>query len=153
MNPELVKRMVDEGHIVGNHTLTHPDMTKLSDGDFQKELDENDQMYQQIVGTPMPKYYRPPSGRYNEANLRLAKDLGFTTVLWSSAYADWDNNKQPSSEYAITTLMPRLHPGAIVLLHLTSKTNSVILDEYLTRVKKLGYTFKTLDDLKEWGQK
>ncbi|MCL1914373.1 MAG: polysaccharide deacetylase family protein [Eubacteriaceae bacterium] len=148
--PELVSRMVNEGHIVANHTNTHPDMTKLNKTDFAKELAANAEAFKTATGTEMANYYRPPSGKYNEENLKMAQELGYTTVLWSSAYADWDNNKQPTVEQAFNKLMPRLHPGAIVLLHLTSATNAEILDEYLTRAKQAGYTFKTLDDLREW---
>jgi peptidoglycan-N-acetylmuramic acid deacetylase len=147
-NPELVKRMVEEGHIVGNHTMSHPDMSLINDiNSFKKELEGIEDKYKEITGQDMPKYYRPPSGKYSESNLENAKSLGYTTVFWSLAYVDWDNNAQPSQEHAFSKLIPRTHPGAVVLLHNTSKTNMEILDELITRWKEDGYSFETLDHL------
>ena len=146
--PELVKRMVAEGHIVGNHTYHHYDMSKLADlQNFRKELEDLEQLYFQTVGEPMPKYYRPPQGIYSAENLRMAKELGYKTVFWSLAYVDWLNDKQPSSEEAFSKLIPRVHSGAVVLLHSTSKTNAAILDELLTRWEEMGYDFSTLEEL------
>ncbi len=146
--PELVKRMVEEGHIVGNHTYNHPDMSKISDVEsFKKELISLEELYKQITGLDMPKYYRPPQGKFNEDNLIMAKDLGYKTIFWSLAYVDWYNDKQPTKEHAFSKLLPRTHPGAVILLHSTSKTNSEILDELITKWKEAGYSFKTLDDL------
>jgi peptidoglycan-N-acetylmuramic acid deacetylase len=146
--PNLVRRMVDEGHIVGNHTYNHPDMSKISDVEsFKKELTSLEELYKQITGRDMPKYYRPPQGKYNEDNLIMANDLGYKTIFWSLAYVDWYKDKQPTKEQAFAKLIPRIHPGAVLLLHSTSKTNAEILDELLTKYKELGYTFKTLDDL------
>ena len=95
----------------------------------------------------MQKYYRPPQGKFNENNLIMANDLGYKTIFWSLAYVDWYNDKQPTKEQAFDKLVPRIHPGAVLLLHSTSKTNSEILDELITKYKSEGYTFKTLDDL------
>lgn len=146
--PLLVKRMVDEGHIVGNHTYHHPDMSKISDVEsFKKELVSLEELYKQITNQDMPKYYRPPQGKFNENNLVMANDLGYKTIFWSLAYVDWYTDKQPSKEQAFNKLVPRIHPGAILLLHSTSTTNTEILDELLTKYKEQGYTFKTLDDL------
>ena len=146
--PQLVKRMIEEGHIVGNHTYNHPDMSKISDVEsFKKELNSLEELYKQTIGTEMPKYYRPPQGKFNEENLKLANELGYKTIFWSLAYADWSNKEQPSKELAFSKLIPRIHPGAVVLLHSTSKTNSQILDELLTKWKEMGYTFSTLDKL------
>lgn len=146
--PELVKRMIDEGHIVGNHTYNHPDMSKISDVEsFKKELSSLEELYKQITGLDMPKYYRPPQGKFNEENLIMANNLGYKTIFWSLAYVDWYNDKQPTKEQAFKKLIPRTHPGAVILLHSTSKTNSEILDELITKWKDEGYTFKTLDDL------
>lgn len=148
--PELVKRMVQEGHIVGNHTYHHPDMSLISDKEsFSKELISLEELYKEIIGEEMPKYYRPPQGKFNENNLKMANELGYKTIFWSLAYVDWNTNDQPSKEQAFKKLIPRIHPGAVVLLHSTSNTNELILDELLTRWKELGYTFKTLDDLTE----
>ncbi|NLJ59056.1 MAG: delta-lactam-biosynthetic de-N-acetylase [Tissierellia bacterium] len=146
--PELVKRMVEEGHIVGNHTYNHPDMSLISNLDsFKKELVSLEELYKEIIGEEMPKYYRPPQGKFNEANLKMANELGYQTIFWSLAYVDWYTQDQPTKEYAFNKLIPRIHPGAVVLLHSTSDTNEEILDELLSRWKDLGYTFKTLDDL------
>lgn len=146
--PLLVKRMVDEGHIVGNHTYHHPDMSKISDKEsFSKELTSLEELYKQLTGQEMPRYYRPPQGKFNENNLIMANDLGYKTIFWSLAYVDWYNDKQPTKEHAFEKLVPRVHPGAVLLLHSTSKTNSEILDELLTKYKAEGYSFKSLDDL------
>jgi peptidoglycan-N-acetylmuramic acid deacetylase len=140
--------MVEEGHIVGNHTFNHPDMSKISDKEsFRKELTSLDELYKQVTGQDIAKYYRPPQGKFNEQNLAMAKELGYKTIFWSLAYADWYNDKQPTKEQAFSKLLPRIHPGAVLLLHSTSKTNSEILDELLTNYEEAGYTFKTLDDL------
>ena len=147
-NPDLVRRMVAEGHIVGNHTMHHPDMSKISDkAAFSKELLELEALFKEITGETMPKYYRPPQGIYSEENLKMAKELGYKTVFWSLAYVDWQNDKQPSADYAMSKLLPRTHNGAVVLLHSTSATNAQILDELLTKWKAMGYTFGTLEDL------
>lgn len=146
--PLLVKRMVEEGHIVGNHTYHHPDMSKISDMEnFKKELITLEELYKQITNEDMPKYYRPPQGKFSEDNLIMANDLGYKTIFWSLAYVDWYNDKQPTKEHAFSKLLPRVHPGAVILLHSTSKTNAEILDELLTKYKEEGYTFKTLDEL------
>ena len=146
--PELVKRMAKEGHIVGNHTFTHPDMSAISDKEaFKAELEKLERAYKEAVGSDMKKFYRPPQGKYSESNLSMAKELGYTTVFWSLAYVDWYENDQPTKATADEKLTKRLHNGAIVLLHSTSKTNSDILDELLTEWEQLGYSFKTLDEL------
>ncbi|MDF2842966.1 MAG: putative rane protein [Herbinix sp.] len=147
-NPDLVLRMVEEGHQVANHTNKHPDMSKISSTDaFCKELQDLEATYKSITGKEMVKYYRPPQGKYSQSNLKMAKEMGYKTFFWSLAYVDWYNDKQPSKEEAFKKLTGRIHPGAIVLLHSTSKTNSEILDELLTRWEQMGYTFKTLDDI------
>ena len=146
--PDLVRRMVQEGHIVGNHTMHHPDMSKLTDQTaFQKELSDLEDLFTSITGQQMPKYYRPPQGIYSEENLQMAKQLGYQTVFWSLAYADWDNSAQPTAQYAFDKLLPRIHNGAVILLHSTSKTNAQILDELLTRLKADGYTFESINRL------
>lgn len=146
--PDLVKRMVAEGHTVGNHTYHHPDMSKISDAAaFQKEMDDVRSLYKEVVGEEMPMYYRPPQGKYSEANLQMAKDLGYSTFFWSLAYVDWNVDNQPSHEEAFTKLTKRVHPGAIVLLHNTSKTNGEILDELLGKWEDMGYTFGSLGEL------
>ncbi|NBH73563.1 delta-lactam-biosynthetic de-N-acetylase [Clostridiaceae bacterium] len=147
-SPELVKRMVAEGHTVGNHTFHHPDMSKISTTEtFSQELQSLEELYQQITGQPMQRFYRPPQGKYSESNLQMAKDLGYHTFFWSLAYVDWYEDKQPSHEEAFQKLLGRVHPGAIVLLHSTSKTNAEILDELLTRWEGMGYQFRPLSEL------
>lgn len=146
--PELVKRMVAEGHTVGNHTASHPDMSKIQEkAAFQSELETLETAYADIVGQPMKKWYRPPQGKFSENNLKMAQELGYHTFFWSLAYVDWYENNQPTREQAFDKLLKRVHPGAIVLLHSTSKTNAAILDELLTKWKEMGYTFGTLDEL------
>lgn len=147
-SPDLVKQMLEEGHTVGNHTYHHPDMSSISSMDsFKKEMEDNAALYQQITGKEMSKYYRPPQGKYSTINLKMAQELGYHTFFWSLAYVDWYEDKQPSHEEAFTKLTGRIHPGAIVLLHNTSKTNGEILDELLTKWEDMGYTFKPLSDL------
>ena len=147
-NADLVRRMVEEGHIVGNHTMTHPDMSAISDMDaFQKEMAGVEELFTQITGKTMPKFYRPPRGVYSEENLKMAKELGYQTVFWSLAYKDWLNDSQPTAEYALGKLIPRTHNGAVILLHSTSKTNAEVLDELLTQWENLGYRFETIDKL------
>lgn len=146
--PDLVKRMIEEGHIVGNHTFHHPDMSRISTVDaFSKEMTDVETLYEKIVGKPMTKFYRPPQGKYSERNLQMAKDLGYKTFFWSLAYVDWQENNQPTKDEAFKKLLGRIHPGAIVLLHSTSKTNAQILDELLTKWEEMGYQFKSLDQL------
>lgn len=147
-NADLVRRMEAEGHIVGNHTMHHKDMSKITDeAAFTRELQDLEALYQETVGKPMPKYYRPPQGIYSEENLRLAQKLGYKTVFWSLAYVDWNNDSQPTREQAFKKLLPRTHPGAVILLHSTSKTNAEILGELIEKWKSEGYQFGTLEEL------
>lgn len=147
-NPDLIKQMVAEGHIVGNHTMTHPDMSKISSEDsFQKELQGVEKIYKETTGKEMEKLYRPPQGIYSTDNLALAKELGYSTFFWSLAYVDWIQDQQPSREEALSKLLTRVHPGAIVLLHNTSSTNGAILDELLTRWEEMGYSFHSVKEL------
>lgn len=148
--PELAKRMVQEGHTVGNHTYHHPDMSAISDmSSFQKEVEDVSALFKEITGTDMVKYYRPPQGKYSTENLEMAKTLGYQTFFWSLAYVDWNADAQPTKEEAFDKLLTRIHPGAIVLLHNTSKTNGEILDELLTKWEEMGYEFRPLSELPE----
>ena len=147
-NPDLIKQMVAEGHIVGNHTMTHPDMSKISSEDsFQKELQGVEKIYKETTGKEMEKFYRPPQGIYSTENLAMAKELGYSTFFWSLAYVDWIQDQQPSREEALSKLLTRVHPGAIVLLHNTSSTNGIILDELLSKWEKMGYSFHSVKEL------
>ncbi len=147
-NADLVRRMVSEGHIVGNHTMHHPDMSKLSDkAAFEKELKDLEALFQQTTGKELPKYYRPPQGTYSEANLKMAQDMGYRTVFWSLAYVDWKNDDQPAADAAIAKILSRTHDGAVILLHSTSQTNAEILDELLTQWEAQGYRFAPITEL------
>ena len=144
--PKLVKRMAEEGHTIGNHTYSHPDMSKIGDiQSFQTELQKNEALYRDILGSEMPKLYRPPQGKFCEENLKMAQQLGYSTVFWSLAYVDWYTDDQPTPEQAFSKLLPRIHPGAVVLLHSTSSTNAEILDELLTKWEETGYSFGDLE--------
>ena len=147
-SPEIVKRMIAEGHTVGNHTYHHLDMSSISSMDaFKKETQDVENLFEQITGTPITKFYRPPQGKYNIENLKMAQELGYHTFFWSLAYVDWYQDKQPTKDEAFGKLLKRIHPGAIVLLHSTSSTNAQILDEWLTKWEEMGYTIKPLTEL------
>ena len=146
--PDLVKRMVAEGHLVGNHTDSHPDMSAIGTAEgFTRELTALETRYREITGAEMPKLYRPPRGKYSEQNLQMAYEKGYTTCFWSLAYVDWYTDDQPTKDEAFSKLLPRIHPGAVVLLHSTSRTNCEILDELLTKWKEMGYSFGKLTDI------
>ena len=147
-SPEIVKRMIAEGHTVGNHTYHHLDMSSISSMDaFKKETQDVENLFEQITGTPITKFYRPPQGKYNIENLKMAQELGYHTFFWSLAYVDWYQDEQPTKDEAFGKLLKRIHPGAIVLLHSTSSTNAQILDELLTKWEEMGYTIKPLTEL------
>ncbi|MBE5928353.1 MAG: delta-lactam-biosynthetic de-N-acetylase [Lachnospiraceae bacterium] len=145
--PDMVKRMVSEGHTIGNHTYHHPDMSEITDKEsFANELALTAQEYKNLIGSDMPMYYRPPQGKYNADNLIMAKELGYKTFFWSLAYADWNQDSQPDAASSLKKLTERIHPGAIVLLHNTSSTNAQILDELLTTWEGMGYSFGRLEE-------
>lgn len=147
-NADLVRRMVNEGHIVGNHTMHHYDMSKISDAaTFKKELTDLEELFTSVTGKQLPKFYRPPQGVYSEENLKMAQNLGYKTVFWSLAYVDWNNDSQPTAQQAFDKLLPRVHNGAVILLHSTSQTNAEILDQLLTRYKEMGYRFAPITEL------
>lgn len=146
--PDLVKRMVEEGHTVGNHTYSHPDMSKIAEATaFESEIERFEQGFRTLTGQELLRFYRPPQGKFSEENLKQAQEMGYATVFWSLAYVDWYNDKQPPREEALKKLTARIHPGAIVLLHSTSKTNAEILEELLLKWKEMGYTFAPLTEL------
>lgn len=147
-NPDLIRRILADDHIIGNHTMTHPDLPQISSMDaFQKELQDVEELYTSLTGEAMTKFYRPPRGIYSTENLSMAKELGYSTFFWSLAYVDWIQDQQPSREEAFQKLLTRIHPGAIVLLHNTSSTNAEILDELLTKWEEMGYEFHSLKEL------
>ena len=144
----MVKRMVDEGHLVCNHSKRHPSMASITDFEkFKEEINSVEESYKEITGKDMPKFFRPPMGKFSELSLKYTQDLGYSTIFWSFAYVDWYEDKQPSHEEAKEKIFSRTHPGAIVLLHPNSTTNTEILDEVITHWKKEGYTLKSLDYL------
>ena len=146
-NSDLVRRMAAEGHAVCNHTENHKDMTTLTEAEMKANLERLESAYTECVGRPMEKIFRFPEGRFNERTLKTAKELGYKTVFWSLAYADWDNDKQPNPEAAKKILTDHIHDGAIILLHPTSSTNAAILGDLIKEWKKLGYRFGDIRDI------
>lgn len=147
-NPDLVKRMANEGHMVCNHSVHHPSMASITDKEkFEKELSGVEECYEQVTGKKMPKYFRPPMGKYSELSLHYTKELGYKTIFWSFAYKDWEPNNQLSHEDAKKKILNGTHSGEIVLLHAVSKVNAEILDSIITEWEKEGYEIKPLTDL------
>lgn len=152
LNPDLVKRMVAEGHLVGNHTTTHPNMPKLLSEKgvdaVVKELTNTADYFKEITGKDMPKFYRPPEGVISEATLYIAKSLGYKTILWSIAHRDWDTNNQPGKDASYKLIEDNYHNGAIILLHPQSQSNTEALDDIIKNLKSKGYRFALLTELK-----
>ena len=146
-NTALVCRMFDEGHTVCNHTYSHKSMVGKSKAEFEAELNKLENTCLEQTGQSMSKYYRPPEGKFDEDSLRYANELGYKTVFWSFAYADWDNAKQPSPEKAKAKILDNLHNGEIMLLHPTSATNAEILKDVICEIKAQGYRFGSLEEL------
>ncbi len=142
---DIVKRMIEEGHIVGNHTVNHKDLTKLSDEEIKDEIMNLHNAVYEKFGYEM-EYFRPPKGEFSERVIKIVKELGYTSVMWSSAYDDWDKNKQNREEYGKKKIIDNIHNGAVILLHATSKDNSVILESVINEVKSRGYEFKNIDN-------
>ncbi len=146
-NSELVKRMSSEGHLVCNHTSHHKDMTKLTADEFKAELTTLEDTARSVAGVELAKFYRPPCGTFSERDLRLASELGYKTVMWSYAYADWDNKTQMIPAKALDKLLGHTHEGMVLLLHPTSSTNAEILSEFIDRMTADGWRFGKLDEL------
>ncbi|MCL1950088.1 MAG: polysaccharide deacetylase family protein [Turicibacter sp.] len=146
-HPELVKRMVDEGHLVGNHTYHHPDLTKVSREKFNQELRLMEEKYKEITGLEMVRYLRPPEGHFNQQMLDWAKEEGYYTILWSLAYVDWKTDQQKGERHALDQVMGRIHPGAIILLHSTSSDNGKAMDDILKAIREKGYACKSMQYL------
>ena len=144
---DLVKRMIDEGHIVGNHTVNHKSMPDLDDNKIKEEIMNLHTTVYEKFNYEM-KYIRPPMGEYSERTLEITKSLGYTTAMWSMAYDDWDENKQGREEYGKNKVLSNVHNGAVILLHANSVDNSNILDSCIKEIKNMGYEFKTLDEFK-----
>lgn len=143
--PELVQRMIDEGHTIGNHTVNHKSMPSLTLEEIKKEVMELHTSIYNKFGYEM-KYIRPPKGEYSEKSVQYCNTLGYTTVMWSFAYDDWDENKQGREEYAKKKILDNVHNGAVILLHGNSKDNTNILDYCIKQIKGMGYEFACLDD-------
>lgn len=141
---DLIERMINEGHIVGNHTVNHKSMPSISDEEIESEVMQLHKAIYEKFNYEM-KYIRPPKGEFSERTLKKCEQLGYKTVMWSFAYCDWDENKQPSVESAKKMIIDNLHSGEIMLLHSNSKTNSEILDSIIKETKNKGYEFKTLE--------
>lgn len=142
---ELLKRIVSEGHIVGNHTYHHKNITKLDRAKIEEELNLLNDKYKEIIGTDIPRYFRPPEGQFDHKSLLDVKELGYTTFFWSVAYDDWNTNNQKGINYAYNKIMDNLHNGAIILLHTVSSDNANVLGKVIDDSRKLGYEFKNLD--------
>ena len=147
--PELVKRMKKEGHIVGNHTSHHVCMPETDSRKVREEITDNANYMKEATGYEMDRFFRPPKGEYSERTLQITKDIGYTTVFWSMAYLDYDVDNQPGSDYVINHFEKYIHPGAIPLIHNISKSNAEALDTVLTNLEKEGYTVHSLSDLKK----
>ena len=150
-NPELVRRMANEGHTVCNHTVRHRDMSRADEASFLAELKELETLYQDLTGYSMSPYYRPPEGKFSQENLESARKNGYCTIFWSFAYADWSNDKQPNTEWAKQKVTENFHNGAVLLLHPTSATNAAIMQDVIREAKEQGYRFATLDELTKKG--
>lgn len=144
---ELVKRMVNEGHIVGNHSFHHPSLPAVNDEKLTEELESVKSMFTELTGEPEMKYLRAPRGEFSERTLMTSNQLGYTNVFWSLAYKDWEVDKQKGKEYAYEQVMKRIHPGAIMLIHSVSPDNAAALGDIIDECEKLGYTFRSLDEL------
>lgn len=145
--PELVKRMADEGHLIGNHSWSHPDMSQLSEERIRRELEQVKQGVAGLTGRQEMKYLRPPRGIFNDRALAASRGLGYTNVFWSVAYKDWDTGAQKGADYAYERVMAQLHPGAVILLHTVSRDNAEALGRIIDEARRQGYEFKSLDQL------
>lgn len=149
-NPDLIKRMVNEGHLVCNHSSHHPSMASITDvNTFNKEFKDVEDEYKSLIGENMPKFFRPPMGKYSELSLKYTDELGYSSIFWSFAYKDWLIDNQPSITTAKEKILSRTHDGGIMLLHAVSKTNTNILDDILKEWKSQGYELKSLNELKK----
>lgn len=145
--PELVRRMVREGHIIGNHSWGHPDLSRISDEKYKIELEKLRQAYTELTGKRSMPYLRPPRGTFSERSMKLAQEQGYISVFWSAAYKDWLRDQPRGADYAYMQIMKRMHPGAILLLHTVSSDNAEALPRVIHDLKKMGYHFRSLDDL------
>lgn len=143
----LVRRMIEEGHVVANHSVTHPSMPSKSDQEVQYEIQETARYYQEVTGQEMAPFFRPPRGEYSERTLEITRELGYKTIFWSMAYVDWDVNKQPGRQYAYNHVLENHHKGAVILLHAVSQSNTEALHQIIVDLKAKGYEFASLYEL------
>ncbi len=144
-NPDLVQKMINDGHTIGNHTVNHKSMPSLNSEQIKDEVMNLHTAIYNKFGYEM-KYIRPPKGEYSESSVNYCNTLGYTTVMWSFAYDDWDENKQGREEYAKKKILDNIHNGAVILLHGNSKDNTNVLDYCIKEIKNMGYEFHTLDN-------
>lgn len=150
-DPSLVRRMAEEGHLVCNHSYAHKDMSGWDEAAFDTELKKLESACLEETGVKVAPYFRPPEGRFSQSMLEYAQRMGYKTIFWSFAYADWDNDRQPESGAAKTKILENLHNGAVILLHPTSATNAAILGDVIREIRAQGYRFGTLDELTQAG--
>ena len=144
---KLSKQIVKEGHIIGNHSWSHPDFTVMNEAQIRDELERVKVKTKELTGQQEMKYLRPPRGIFSERTLQVAKDAGYTHVFWSLAFVDWNINQQRGWQYAYDNIMRQIHPGCVLLLHSVSKDNADALEKAIQDLKKKGYEFKSLDHL------
>lgn len=147
--PDLIRRMKEEGHVVGNHTANHICMPENDDRTVREEIAENADYMKEATGYEMDPFFRPPKGEYSERTLQITKNMGYTTIFWSLAYVDYDVNSQPGADYVINQFDQYIHPGAIPLIHNISESNAQALDTVLTNLENAGYTFCSLYELSD----
>lgn len=143
--PDLVKRMQTSGQLVCNHTWNHPDLTTVSQDKFNQEIMSLDQKFSELTGSPMSPYLRPPMGNYSATSLRWAQELGYATVFWSMALQDWDPNKQPGAESVHKSILDNIHPGAVILMHAVSQSDTEALEQIIIDLQAQGYVFSTFN--------
>lgn len=143
--PVLITRMIKEGHIVGNHSTTHPSFAEISREEMAKEIEETENYLRETFGYAA-KYFRFPAGEYNESALELIQSLGYMSVFWSVAYDDWNVENVRGKDYAVSKVMERLHDGAVILLHSVSKDNAEALGEIIDKAREQGYEFRGLEE-------
>lgn len=144
-NSEIIARMINEGHIVGNHSVTHPDFSGLTRRQMYDEVKGFDDYLRENFGFSA-QYFRYPQGKYSENSLQMLNEMGYTCVFWSLAYADWDLENQKGAGYALDTVISRIHPGAVILLHAVSPDNAGALADIIDTARGMGYEFRTLPE-------
>ena len=148
-NPELIQRMIEEGHVVGNHSVSHKSSPSLTDEELRWEIEETARFYKAQTGQDMPGLFRPPMGEYSARTLQITQDLGCKTIFWSFAYQDWLVDQQPTAAYAFEEIVSHMHNGAVPLLHAVSQANTEALPDVIDALRAEGFTFRALTELPE----